>query len=413
MNYVSEIKVQEILEEIRFLIEKGILSLEKLKDINADIKKSLFFLGIADGKKVAGSNNIKITLEKMEYSCLRFEIKNISKNKESSFMIDPKCDEISDNLDEIKIRSVIFMEKSAEMIAIYIKQIESQLGEVENNKLSFIDKVKLLPNLIEEDANNNYQILNSTPILKEGQVSIGGILAFDGNSSEPDYLYTGGYLSFYNKYGIKVNVPLKKIVINEGEVTEINFTATEIKQVINTSIRYYSEIMSLEDQHGDNFYNETSKKLKNLIFCYPDYENTWGGYTYGDTIVIDLKNASIEGEHKEFYYQCAVGAYTHELGHIYDSQISSNSYSWFSKSDSWLQVYEQVKKVDSDGALMGTYAQENPTECFAEAVHEYFGTGNYPGIANYSSNDLKAIEIDVDGYNNLYDYMDNLLSNGG
>lgn len=413
MNYVSGTEVQQTISEIQCLIKKGNLTLNSLKDINDEIKINTNLLKSFHAKKVLGSNDTKITLEKIEHTYKVFVITGTDEIKSYSSIIEQECDMLLYTLAIKLMFLLVIMEESAEIISIYLKKLTSELeGEEDINRLSFAEKIQYIPKIIEKDANNNYIFLNSTPILKEGPVSIGGILAFDDDKSDQDYVYNGEYLSFYNKYGIKTNVPLKKIVINEGKVTEIDFTTAERNQFINTSTRYYSEIMSLEDQHGDNFYNETSKKLKNLVFCYPDYEKTWGAYTYGDTIVVDLKNASIEGKNKEFYYQSSVGAYTHELGHIYDWKYINESED-FSNSDSWLQVYEQVKKVDADGALMGTYAHTNPSECFAEAIHEYFGTGNYPGIANYSSNDLKAIEIDVDGYDNLYDYMDNLLSNGG
>lgn len=393
MNYVSEIKIQEVLEEIRFLIEKGILSLEKLKDINADIKKSLFFLGIADGKKVAGSNNIKITLEKMEYSCLLFEIKNISKNKESSFMIDPKCDEISDNLDEIKIRSVLFMEKSAEMIAIYMKQIESQLGEVENNKLSFIDKVKLLPNLIEEDANNNYQILNNTPILKNGNLIIS---TFNNEIS-----YNGEYLKFINSNGVVIIAPLVKVVNDEESGEEIlkPMTEEEKEKYIAISTRYVEEINVKNNQFSDKFIDKAIGSVDEIYLSYIDTTSSnnyvgWHSFKTKD-ITIDMES----GTKNEDAFSFAVReTYTHELGHAFD--CSNNEYLEISSSDEWKNIYNQILVNDPNHQYLREYAHSEPEECFAEAINEYYNT---PG-------DLKELEIDIPGYDNLYDYMDNILN---
>ena len=135
----------------------------------------------------------------------------------------------------------------------------------------------------------------------------------------------------------------------------------------------------------------------------------YGGYcSYGDDglssdITIRVDNIL----DSTYYYNHRVNVtFTHELGHAFDYSLKSYYGDHFARSDEWLEICNQIAEFDSTHELLRDYAYDNSYETFADVVAEYFGKDD----TQWNINDLKAIEIDYNGYTNLYDYMTSILT---
>ena len=66
----------------------------------------------------------------------------------------------------------------------------------------------------------------------------------------------------------------------------------------------------------------------------------------------------------------------------------------------WRKIYKQVSSNETYKDYIGDYAYTNGRELFAEATMYYY----------HDPDKLKMVDIDVPGYDNLYDYMDHVMN---
>ena len=273
------------------------------------------------------------------------------------------------------------------------------IDDIFDDSMTYSDKKKY-SNLLESADNKNYnKILYSTPILKNDKI----------DSSVNDYDYEGYCLDFYNENGINVKVPLATYTTektSDGEKAIPQKSDNDkINEMTNISGKYYSEIMKNGKENYSKKFDETIKNnLEDIIMVYGDDKFTkknWAAFSVGKAepmksqVVISLDCVKATPEYM-------TDAYTHELGHCYGCSTDKGDFNRIENSETWTKIYNQVNENDPDHSLIGDYAHSSMFELFAESTAFYFNSGKYDF---YNENNLKAVEIDVDGYDNLYDYM--------
>ena len=255
--------------------------------------------------------------------------------------------------------------------------------------------------LMELDKNNNNYILYHTPKLINGNIKKSLWI----KDSEWDNLnYNGEYLEYYNEDDTSVTVPLSIITRDsKGNIISIPMDENTKDNYIKNINNYYYDIMNNYTNYSKKFKKVTGNSLQNVDILYFDTSNVdpdYGAYTTG----ISAETMVIRGEciTTSLGYNYMINAYTHELGHVY-----GYNYNKIDESREWQNIWKQINENDIDYTFLSDYAHSSYIEGFAECVAEYFSNGFDP---RYNPNDLKAIEIDYNGYTNLYDYMRDILS---
>jgi len=229
-----------------------------------------------------------------------------------------------------------------------------------------------------------------------------------GAEGEVDIMYEGRCLSFEVDFGKFVYAPLAIATYQNGEVVWVPMTPEQEEAFTAVTRIYYNRIMDQVQNSYSKEYADTIKEhVKMLTFIYADFEETegeWAGLCWsipnsrGDSAIslridqiYDFDYGACPGT-----YNYQIGAFTHECGHSYDQ----SSGEWFSSSEEWNQIYEQLCREDSIAReVFRDYTFSNLKECFADICMFYF---HHPEL-------VKQVDIDIPGYDNLYDYMKDLI----
>lgn len=258
-----------------------------------------------------------------------------------------------------------------------------------------LNDLKDYPVLKYTDENGvlTYEIpaLNVQAKLKRGTFShlnsLGNYLEIVSNATEPTYnIHFPKYLANTQDENVHLD-GFQKEYFNSSDLT--NFIAK--------NLYYYNDIRKNYNNYTDYFQKQIKKECDSINFVYVEGEKDWRAYyNQKDTSIY------IDTNFNKKHYEYVVGTPTHELGHAFDYSLNK-----ISQSDEWNIIYEQIKQADPNNLLMREYAHSNSQECFADAIGEYFLENDSKG---YSKDDIKAIEIDYNGYTNLYDYIDDLVN---
>ena len=218
------------------------------------------------------------------------------------------------------------------------------------DKMTFEQKYKYANQLAIVDKENNYSIAHQTPILATGKGTYSDRIV-KSNNEEVWYEYKSDTI---NK--------LEKISIMDVKGSGLGGCAYPNNE-IQLNIGIFAT--NMQECYKDDCYNQ--------------------GFSY------------------------SVGSFYHELGHIFAYNSSGGI---ADPTDDWNEIYNQIIQSDSDVSLIREYCHSSSYECFAEVIAEYY---NYDQTASdfYNPNDLKMIEIDYNGYTNLYDYINDFVNAKG
>lgn len=295
------------------------------------------------------------------------------------------------DIENIKQYSGSFKDMDSQQLAAYVKRVDDLYG----NSISKEKKIDVIKDLAENDKKNHYKILCSTPSLKIGKV--------DYQLHGVGYVtYDGEYLEYFSENGKSVKSLLTTINVDDkGNVSTKDLLGEDRNRFIRDTTDSYLKMMEVQNnKYSENFRKLTSLFLNSIVFVDTDYDHPdWTAYVNDNgsvrsDMVIDVDSSKSDIE----------GVYTHELGHVFgnlsDLFFSEDVHS----SKQWEDIYNQINNIDKDNKLLRDYAHTSPIECFAECVAEYYSDGN--NSYNYNSNDLKMIDITVDGKKmTLYDYI--------
>ena len=436
MSYITRQRVNEITSELRNEIARinG-----KILETDAKLASISFMANSTyhkyQGKVVANSISIdRSRLDEDGHGAISadFSLFNII----NTDPITAACKKASDELNELRepldqlSKSSTDIDEVMEIIAVYINKVEEELFPGDTSR-SYLQKMRIaIDYYMKNDFENDYDILYSTPILEQGDLSFTIVSGIDENGDsihEAIDVKNCSYYKFFNRNGIDFIAPVGMIDANGNFVEYENGTykSTTYESSGNSVIKVeydakfseldlrlytmnYKKIMNHSKVYSDKFNQYATDNVKQVTFInnmVPD-RNTLAHITYstnGITIYKDANSASLPVE----------DTYTHELGHVFDYYYDKESSTkWFSEDDRWRQVQQELNSIDTSapGAPIRSYAQEDPKdpdplEGFAEMVAEYYGESASSGSI-YDPEDLKRINV---GEMTLYDIMEQIL----
>lgn len=426
---VSVGEIEEISQEIRKLLASLDNTLSILSENNNELLVSATEFGEYNGAEKSDSKSIAIdsayqTMFHEEFKVDGFEgvihlANSLLKEIESLLSMSKGIQEIMNTIDD-----------SASIIAIYMKTIEDTLDE----DTSFLDRLKKVNIIMEEDAKNNYEILLSTPLLCNGTSENVYIPYYytneDGKQECISYeSYSGPYLKMYTVGFGWAYAPLGTVVVNRNDDkgAKIIFEAMnedERNSYTQKVIDYNKSVFQQGMRYTDKFRYGINKNLESISYINYSEETEWGNvaavtkHTSSgsglDKICIPMDQVDPNNVES---YNFMVEAVNHELGHVYDNYLqkehfqvaNSNVGFCFSNNDSVFQdVQSQVNSADPNYDFIRDYGQDyGVSESFAEYTAEYFGNGS----DLYNPDDLRQIDIHINGEDmTLYDYMDYILN---
>lgn len=395
---------------------------------NIDLSKTLYEPSIRDVDGV-------MIYDKYGNSVKYFEIKSGTLDNYSS---DHVYDKVSNNysyyiktdtLDKIKEK---YPNKDEKWYLYYAKIMCNKYNYLIEGKSN--DEIeKMVDELIAKDASNNNRILHSTPILCSGKYEWCSV-----TPGEKFYEYEGDYLQYYNDVTvnsglaitdpyardkilnflpeeetikIRTTAPLAEAHLDSNGVTTMHdMDKTEIREYVYNLNRFNADINDQLAQYDDYYKSKTLGYLNDLSYIKfddtsdPNYKDFAAYcsqvYSYRKSSYIVMETSLLDKD-----YDFLVGSVTHELGHAFNN--STGLLFDHNDSDEWSTIYNQVKKADPNNQFLRSYAFYSRYECFAEAIHEYYGENDNMDYTN--PNDLKAIPINYEGYTNLYDYIDDIV----
>lgn len=395
-NVINKTKIQETINEIYNLLDACINNINSLEESSKDVKNNALRLDSYNGKRVLESNTVIETSNYLKKGYEKFVIKGADTILTHSNII---IEEVEDLKDKISLLTSLLnsMEENLAIITIYIVALEKAYAGRDEN-ISFLSKLTQACYNMELDATRNYRILHAYSVLETGTIDV----RLYGET----YNYTGSYLKYYNENGFNIYAPLAKVQALDGKYNFVSMSDSEMESFANYSNGYYSYIMNKYDSFTPKMKDYINDSLKNINLVYIDYDKdkidsfNWNAFaTTGKNVTIDMNTNS-------FSY-IANETFPHELGHIYDystgGYIENGELVDYGQSDTkiWTNIYNQLKEDASvNSYILDDYALSKPEECFADSVSAYY---NRP-------EDLKEVEINIDGYNNLYDYIDDVLN---
>ncbi len=279
--------------------------------------------------------------------------------------------------------------------SIWDKPIEvvNKYESLLSNLGSKIKQSKKIPITIEEEKE-----IGNFELIENDRWGINIQYLPNGDEQWHNYNFTGDYLECYDSLGRFVDVPLAIASYENGKLVFTPMTESQKKIYTEAINNYFQEIEKSKDLYTDFF--KDNLQLNSTVFVYydqysaPDYS---GVHTAGSNIFINANDFVNVGD-KLVYRDLSnsmVSAYTHELGHEFAKRLK-----YFDDSKEWKEIFNQVSSNEAYKEYIGEYAYSNDDELFAEATRYYY---HYP-------DKLKMVDIDKDGYDNLYDYMDALMN---
>lgn len=263
----------------------------------------------------------------------------------------------------------------------------------------------------------NYKTYKYLPQVKNGEI--------DTNIYSPERgheLYSGEYIEYKNDDGLIIRSPLAIAKYENDKVIFIPMTEEEKKNYIERITKFYNEI-SVDLKNGPQKYkDEIIDRVDSYTINYLDTETAGDivhalAYTLSTSdsnhsdISIFAQNYFDINESNDYSAQqiddlqldSMLEGFIHESGHAYaNNKIDNNFFSNTDRDDtnSWNEIYNQVCSDDVNRHVIFDYAFSTKGELFAQATKYYV----------YDPDRLKMIDIDIDGYDTLYDYMDYILN---
>ena len=342
--------------------------------------------------------------KKNEHTGLRF-IRDELKyriNKDNCFVISG-----STYNNSLKYISKTIYKNDAQKLAYYfsaIKEVTKGKNYSDENILSWAAV------LMKEDEKNGYSLAHRMPVklyIPRHRKYYSGV------ETVPDLqINTSYYLRFFNEFGLSVTAPIDIVNGSSNNTTFMNNN-----KYIGLLSTYYHNIMY-------NSNNNFPKSIKNIIpkltglelvhlgnpkyGAYCRYTGNDSSYICIDTSEFILaKDSTVSSREPYYNYEFMVEAFEHELGHAFD-----HANSFFTETEEFKSIYNQVCEFDKDDIYLRKYAKDNPQELWAEIVSEYIYTDGYKETF-YSKKDLMAIPVKkLDGTKiTLYDYVKSILGN--
>ena len=268
---------------------------------------------------------------------------------------------------------------------------------------------------LNETQKNNTIEYTYEPVLKNGQVST--FITPVGKSEAMQYIYEGEYLEFKNDFGYTVRVPLA-IIKNDkmGNIIHTEMTDEEKKAYTERITQYCNYIFHYYNEMGtENYKREINQRLNDVNIIYLDTansDNIESSYAsaYEMLLFPGNRNAIVIYGHELFnftdpedYYNTdealdlQIFSFFHELGHIYanNTMIGKDR----DETEKWIEIYNQVNSKEDRENYFRDYAFTSPSELFADSCECYYR----------NPNSLKMVEIEVGEYDNLYEYMNDIM----
>lgn len=398
-NVVSKTKIQETINEIYSLLNTCKENVKSLEDASREVKSIATKLNSCNGKRVLNSNKTIKTDEFIKKTYEKFSINGADSIITYANTIEEETEELNDKILGLNM-GLKLMDEDLAIIAIYIYNLEKiYRPELDSDvaSMSFLDKLKQAGRDMQYDAESGYQILHSYSILETGSINLE---LFDCN-----YDYMGMYLKYYNEDGYNVYAPLAKVQAENGKYKLVPMNEEEMAAFSRNTTNYYNSIMYNYDCFTPKMKDDLSNSLKDITLLYIDYDmETIDNFNWS---AFAKKDESITVNMNQDFSYIANESFPHECGHVYDWSQSGyieknilNNHGISDKS-TWTNIYGQLKEdAEINSNVLNDYSLSQPYECFADSVSAYY---NRP-------EDLKEVEINIDGYNNLYDYMDDVLN---
>ena len=233
--------------------------------------------------------------------------------------------------------------------------------------------------------------------------------------------YSGKYIEFENEQGMTIKAPLAIVKYENGKIIFDPMTEEEQERYVEKVAQYNNDIMfNFENLYTYDFKQEITDRVTSTTILYIDresrdsidYARSYAAYcdrkngpSKSDIVIYSDQFIELNPESDATYwynsedaYDYMVETYTHELGHAY---ANNHSFNLLDRDQSriWNEIYNEVTGEDTNREFLGDYAFTNTHEFFADAIRYYY----------HDAERLKMIDIDVEGYNTLYDYMDYIL----
>ncbi len=288
------------------------------------------------------------------------------------------------------------------------KNVEAFMEDLNN----FSNTIELFfYDVIDEEYAIIYDKLQNQGSIKYGDVYTN--LYQNGYKSKYEIVeYNGEFVEFYNKDGLKVKAPLATFKCVDGKVICEPMTLLEKSKYIVGLSKYHGDIMEKLAGTSEKFQKEILDRTKNITFIYRD-PNSKEEIEYGlnaSAYVTSFNNSNIlnmavftdqfmdtiNGIHSQEVYDYMTNAFIHECGHVYGNSDTNDDLDR-DRNSTWNEIYSQVVSNSANEENIGLYT--NAFELYAESSRYYYSAPER----------LKMVEIDVDGYTNLYDYMDNQM----
>ncbi len=373
---------QQIAEDFKSFCQKTISSIgplleEKLKSVQNDtataeaiVMDTLKEIGITLNEEVIK----KIIDSKVKATSIATEIKK-------------ECEQGIEALTSLIPKITEYHQKNLDK-AYDLKQL---LSEALKN-LSNLDLSKYLEPLrfafFKSSSNTNYVINTSVKHQKEDiAIPLHGEVPYEG-----DFLYIKS-----PDCDLTFKIPLAHFEFEKEDKKSYKIVKLEGKdkeEYIRKAKQYVTDYLNRTKTFDYDFY-ETIKNsgLDKEIQIIYQKNGGYGGMTVnGKGIVINGNTIVYDDQDNR---QVAQKILIHELGHAYDSTKGR-----ISKTEEWQDIYSQIYKEEYSKLMSISMKGNKPNEWFARCVDNYYV---YPER-------LTQIKIDYGKYNNLYDYMKDLLS---
>ena len=290
---------------------------------------------------------------------------------------------------------------------------EKDAKEFMNNLKTTLRDVQLYP---QDIIAQYYDILDGKGVIKYGEINT--YLSQNGTRSSifSNIKYNGEFIEFYNEDGIKVNAPLAIFKCEDGKVVYEPMTYLDKNRYIGRLFNYHNSIMTKLDGTTEKFKNEITDRVETITFLYLDpntrkkieaadgfaaYCTQGTGWSKTSDIVMfteqfmDIK----ENVYSPDLFEYMSNSFIHECGHAYANNTNADFFLDRDKNSTWNDIYKQVISNPVNEDTLRSYSLSNKFELYADSTDYY-----------YSDPDrLKMVEINVDGYDNLYDYMDSQM----
>jgi len=266
-----------------------------------------------------------------------------------------------------------------------------------NIETGALESVKTIDGVFQKFDPNTGEILYIVTPKGSTIATIEGTIEIDLNSFGTAE-YTGRYLQVTDENGIKHIIPLCGFERNENGFIQIPYTEEEIKDLYNLVAIYYDKINELSEVYNENFKTKVYNNLNEVIITkfVDNVENSFAGLTIHSKDEQGVSNIAIN--FKQLLQNVSsvdryASTFTHELVHVFDHTFAMNAAPQISDSTMWQNVFEHIYNEENSIKLDNISMEANECEWFARTLQIYYK----------NPEDLKDIELNIDGFATLYD----------